>query len=271
MTTRKADNMKILFIGEIYGSLGREMIKEKLPKIKEKYKPHFIIANGENICHGKGINEKYYKFLLEQGVNVITLGNHTWDNRSVFDFIDDTDKLIRPANFPDSNPGKGLTFVKFNAYEVAVISIQGRTFMPMSNCPFEKVDKLIEEAKKRTNIIFVDFHAEATSEKVAMGYFLDGRASAVVGTHTHVPTADERVLAKGTAYITDVGMTGPLDGVIGVERENVINKFITGLPIRFNALEQGAAQLNAVLVDINEKTGKATAIERINLKKESAF
>ncbi len=143
--------------------------------------------------------------------------------------------------------------------------------MPMSNCPFEKVDKLIEEAKKRTNIIFVDFHAEATSEKVAMGYFLDGRASAVVGTHTHVPTADERVLAKGTAYITDVGMTGPLDGVIGVERENVINKFITGLPIRFNALEQGAAQLNAVLVDINEKTGKATAIERINLKKESAF
>ena len=143
--------------------------------------------------------------------------------------------------------------------------------MPMSDCPFKKVDDLIKEAKKRTNIIFVDFHAEATSEKVAMGYFLDGRASAVVGTHTHVPTADERVLTKGTAYITDVGMTGPLDGVIGVERENVINKFMTGLPIRFNALEQGAAQLNAVLIDINEKTGKATSIQRINLKKDSTF
>ena len=156
------------------------MIQEQLPKIKETYKPHFIIANGENISHGKGINEKYYKFLLEQGVNVVTLGNHTWDNRSIFDFIDDADKLVRPANFPESNPGKGLTFVKFNSHEVAVISIQGRTFMPMINCPFEKVEQLVEEAKKRTNIIFVDFHAEATSEKVAMGYFLDGRVSAVV-------------------------------------------------------------------------------------------
>ena len=263
--------MKILFIGDIYGSLGRQMLQEQLPKIKETYKPHFIIANGENISHGKGINEKYYKFLLEQGVNVVTLGNHTWDNRSIFDFIDDTDKLVRPANFPESNPGKGLTFVKFNSHEVAVISIQGRTFMPMINCPFEKVEQLVEEAKKRTNIIFVDFHAEATSERVAMGYFLDGRVSAVVGTHTHVPTADDRVLSKGTAYITDVGMTGPLDGVIGVERENVINKFLTGLPIRFNAVEQGAAQLNAVLVDINEKTGKASSIQRINLKKESTL
>ena len=263
--------MKILFIGDIYGSLGRQMIQEQLPKIKETYKPHFIIANGENISHGKGINEKYYKFLLEQGVNVVTLGNHTWDNRSIFDFIDEADKLVRPGNFPASNPGKGLTFIKFNSLEVAVISVQGRTFMPMINCPFLAIDELIKEAQKRTNIIFVDFHAEATSEKVALGYYVDGRVSACVGTHTHVPTADERILTKGTAYITDVGMTGPLDGVIGVERENVINKFIEGLPIRFNAVEQGSAQLNAVLIEVNDKTGKASSIKRINLKKESSL
>lgn len=263
--------MKILFIGDIYGSLGRNIIEEQLPQIKETYKPHIIIANGENICHGKGINEKYYKFLLEQGVNAVTLGNHTWDNRSIFDFIDQADKLVRPGNFPETNPGKGLAFIKFNALEIAVISVQGRTFMPMINCPFVTVDQLIEEAKKRTNIVFVDFHAEATSEKVALGYYVDGRVSACVGTHTHVPTADERILSKGTAYITDVGMTGPLDGVIGVERDNVINKFIHGLPIRFNAVEQGAAQLNAVLIDVNEKTGKATSIKRINLKKDASL
>ena len=139
--------MKILFIGDIYGTLGRQMIQENLPKIKEMYKPHIIIANGENISHGKGINEKYYKFLLEQGVNAVTLGNHTWDNRSIFDFIDEADKLVRPGNFPASNPGKGLTFIKFNSLEVAVISVQGRTFMPMINCPFLAIDELIKEAQ----------------------------------------------------------------------------------------------------------------------------
>ncbi|HAX73411.1 MAG TPA: TIGR00282 family metallophosphoesterase [Firmicutes bacterium] len=263
--------MKILFIGDIFGSLGRDIIKEQLPKIREKYKPHIIIANGENIAHGKGINEKYYKFLLENGVNAVTLGNHTWDNRSIFDFIDSADYLVRPGNFPESNPGKGLTFLKFNSYEVAVISLQGRTFLPMNNCPFITADALIEEAKKRTNIIVVDFHAEASSEKIALGYYLDGRVSAVLGTHTHVPTADERVLAKGCAYITDVGMTGPLDGVIGVEKDNVIQKFIEGLPIRFNAVESGSSQLNAVLFEVNEKTGKSSSITRINLKKENSF
>ncbi|MGL4373902.1 MAG: TIGR00282 family metallophosphoesterase, partial [Turicibacter sp.] len=240
-TTRKADMMKILFIGDIYGSLGRDILQERLPAIKAEYKPHIIIANAENISHGKGINEKYYKFLLEMGVNAVTLGNHTWDNKSIFDFIDDAKYLVRPGNFPDSNPGKGLTFIKWNALEVAVISVQGRTFLPFNNCPFLKVDELIQEAKKRTNIIFVDFHAEATSEKIALGYYVDGEASAVVGTHTHVPTADERILSKGTAFITDVGMTGPLDGVIGVERADVIEKFMTGLPIRFNAVETGSS------------------------------
>jgi len=175
---------------------------------------------------------------------------------------------VRPANFPEANPGKGLTFIKFNTFEIAVISLQGRTFMAPIQCPFLKMDELIHEAKKRTNIIFVDFHAEATSEKIALGYYVDGRVSACMGTHTHVPTADERILSNGTAYQTDVGMTGPLDGVIGVQKENVINKFIHNIPTRFNAVEVGASQLNAVLIHINEKTGRATQIERIQIKKE---
>lgn len=263
--------MKILFIGDVFGVLGREMIKEQLPQIKQQYQPHIIIANGENIAHGKGINQGYYKFLLSHGVSAVTLGNHAWDNRSIFDFIDEADKLVRPGNFPETNPGKGLTFIKFNELEVAVIAVQGRTFMPTIGCPFLKIDELIAAAKKRTNIIVVDFHGEATSEKIAFGYYVDGRVSACIGTHTHVPTADERILAKGTAYLTDVGMTGPLDGVIGIKRDDVINKFIHNLPLRFHPIEEGAAQFNGVLIEVNEKTGAATAIKRINLKKEATL
>ena len=263
--------MKVLFIGDVVGNVGRQMIEDYLYRIRKDYQIDFVIANVENATHGKGLNRKHYDFFTFEGVDCMTMGNHTFDKKELFDFIDEADKLVRPGNFPASNPGKGLTFIKFNSLEVAVISVQGRTFMPMINCPFLAIDELIKEAQKRTNIIFVDFHAEATSEKVALGYYVDGRVSACVGTHTHVPTADERILTKGTAYITDVGMTGPLDGVIGVERENVINKFIEGLPIRFNAVEQGSAQLNAVLIEVNDKTGKASSIKRINLKKESSL
>ena len=260
--------MKILFIGDIYGSLGRKIIQEELIKIKEQHAPDIIIANGENIAHGKGINKKYYDFLLDQGVHAITLGNHTWDNRSIFEFIEEAKYLVRPANFPEKNPGKGLIFIKHKNQEIAVISMQGLTYMNPNQCPFNKIDELIKIAKKRTNIIFIDFHAEATSEKMAFGYYVDGRVSAVIGTHTHVPTADEQVLSHGTAYLTDVGMTGPLDGVIGVDRENVIKKFIHKMPLRFNALEEGRIQLNAVLISIDNETGISTHIERINIKKE---
>jgi len=263
--------MKILFIGDVCGSIGRDMVKEYVPKLKEKYRPQVTIINGENSAGFKGITEKIYREFLEIGAQVITLGNHTWDNREIFEFIDDAKYMIRPANFPANNPGKGIVYLKVNQNEVAVINLQGRTFMNPSDCPFHKVDELIEEAKKRTNIIFVDFHAETTSEKQAMGWYLDGRASAVVGTHTHVQTADNRVLPDGTAFICDVGMTGFYDGILGVEKDSVIKRFLTSLPTRFEPPKSGRPQLNGVLVDVDETTGKARSIERILINDDHPF
>lgn len=217
--------MNILFIGDIVGSPGRNMLKEHLPKLKEKYHPTITIVNGENAAGGRGITQKIYHNFLEWGVQAITMGNHTWDNKEIFDFIDDAKYLVRPANFPDNNPGQGMIFLKANSLEVAIISLQGRTFLPAIDDPFKKAEELVNEARKRTPIIFVDFHAEATSEKQALAWFLDGKVSAVVGTHTHVQTADNRILPNGTGYITDVGMTGPYDGILGMDREGVLNKF----------------------------------------------
>ncbi|WP_186577400.1 TIGR00282 family metallophosphoesterase [Aquibacillus kalidii] len=263
--------MKILFIGDVVGSPGRDMVQNYLSKLKQKYQPHITIINGENAAAGKGITEKIYKQLLEWGAQVITMGNHTWDKKEIFEFIDDAKNMIRPANFPEGTPGKGLTFVKSNGVEIAVINLQGRTFMPPSDDPFRKADELIEEAKKRTNIIFVDFHAEATSEKQALGWYLDGRVSAVVGTHTHTQTADERILPKGSAYITEVGMTGPYDGILGTDREAVIKKFLTNLPVRFEVAKEGRTQLNGFLVDINKDTGVAKSVERIMINDDHPF
>lgn len=263
--------MKILFIGDVVGSPGREMVKEFLPKLKEKYRPTVTIVNGENAASGKGITESIYRNFLEWGAQAVTMGNHTWDRKEIFDFIDDAKYLIRPANFPENNPGKGLVFLTVNSAEIAVINIQGRTFLPAIDDPFQKVDELIAEAKKRTNIIFVDFHAEATSEKQAFGWYIDGRVSAVVGTHTHTQTADERILPEGTAYITDAGMTGPYDGILGVERESVLKRFQTSMPVRFEITKRGRKQLNGVLVTINEKTGKATDIQRILINDDHPF
>src|SRR5690625_5001435 len=256
-------NMKILFLGDVVGAPGRKMVREYLPKLKEKYKPNLTIINGENSAGGKGITKKIYKQLLESGADVITMGNHTWDKKEIFEFIDEAKNMVRPANFPENNPGKGMTFININNTEVAVINLQGRTFLPPSDDPFKKFDSLIEEARKRTNIIFIDFHGEATSEKQAFGWYVDGRVSAVVGTHTHTQTADERILPKGTAYITDVGMTGPYDGILGVEREAVLKRFLTAMPVRFEITKKGRRQLNGVLISIDEKTGKATTIKRI--------
>jgi 2',3'-cyclic-nucleotide 2'-phosphodiesterase len=254
--------MKILFVGDVVGSPGRKMVQEYLPKLKKKFQPNITIINGENAAGGKGITEKIYNQFLEWGAQAITLGNHAWRNKEIFDFIEGAKFLLRPANFPDGSPGKGMVFLQHNGLDIAVINIQGRTFMDMIDCPFKKVDQLIEEAKKRTSIIFVDFHAEATSEKQAMGWYLDGKVTAVVGTHTHVQTADNRILPKGTAYITDVGMTGPYDGILGVDKESVIKKFLTSLPVRFEVSE-GRTQLNAVLIEVDVKTGLAKSINRI--------
>jgi len=263
--------MKILFIGDVVGSPGREAVKEYLPKLKEKYRPGLTIINGENAAHGKGITEKIYKQFLEWGAQVITMGNHTWDKKEIFEFIDDAKYMIRPANFPENNPGKGLFFTNINGVEVAIINLQGTTFLPAIDNPFYKADQLIDEAKKRTNIIFIDFHGEATSEKQALGWYVDGRVSAVVGTHTHTQTADERILPGGTAYITDVGMTGPYDGILGVDREAVIKRFLTSLPVRFEITKQGRTQLNGFVVTIDEKTGKTKNVERILINDDHPF
>ncbi|MBB5172001.1 TIGR00282 family metallophosphoesterase [Texcoconibacillus texcoconensis] len=262
--------MKILFIGDIVGSPGRNAFAEYIPKLKRKYRPDLTIVNGENAAGGKGITEKIYRSLQQQGADVITLGNHTWDKREIFDFIDNADHFIRPANFPDECPGVGMTEWKQGSQSVVVISLQGRTFMQAIDCPFKKADELVAKAKKLSPYIFVDFHAEATSEKQAMGWYLDGRVSAVVGTHTHVPTADERVLPGGTAYLTDAGMTGPYDSILGVEKEAVINKFITSLPAKFE-VATGREQINGALIQLNKKTGAAESIKRVQINEDRPF
>ncbi|MFV8827227.1 TIGR00282 family metallophosphoesterase [Alkalihalobacterium sp. APHAB7] len=262
--------MKILFVGDVVGSPGREMVKEYLPKLKKKYRPQISIVNGENAAGGKGITQKIYKGFLDAGAQAVTLGNHSWDNREIFEFIDDAKTLVRPANYPEGTPGQGYTIVKINSIEVVVINLMGRTFLPPNDCPFRKVDEILELVKDRTPYIFVDFHAEATSEKQAMGWYLDGRVTAVVGTHTHVQTADQRVLPKGTAYITDVGMTGPYDGILGMDRSAVLNKFLTNLPVRFEVAD-GREQLNAVVIIVDEKSGRAKSIERVLINQDSPF
>lgn len=263
--------MKILFIGDIVGSPGRKAVHKYLPLLKEKYNADFVIANGENAAAGKGITRKIYKNFLEWGIHVITMGNHTWNKKEIFDFIDEADRMIRPANFPPGTPGTGINITKYNQWKVAVINLQGRTFLAPNDDPFQKADELIAEAKKETNIIFVDFHAETTSEKQAMGWYLDGRVSAVVGTHTHTQTADERILPEGTAYLTDAGMTGPYDGILGVEKDAVIKRFKTNLPVRFEVEEKGDIQLNGALVIIDKESGKAKEIKRILINRDHPF
>ncbi|WP_066193671.1 MULTISPECIES: TIGR00282 family metallophosphoesterase [Gracilibacillus] len=263
--------MRILFIGDIVGSLGREMVETYLPKLKAAHQPHVTIVNGENAAAGKGITEKIYKNLLEWGVQALTMGNHTWDKRDIFHFIDEATYMARPANLPPGTPGNEIVFIKSNNQEVAVINLLARTFMQPADDPFRKIDTLIKEAKKRTNIIFVDFHGEATSEKQAFGWYNDGKVSAVVGTHTHVQTADERILPNGTAYISDVGMTGPYDEILGTDKEAVLKKFKTGLPVRFEVPKTGRSQLSAVIIDINDSTGKAKEMKRILINDDHPF
>ncbi|EGL81911.1 Conserved hypothetical protein CHP00282 [Caldalkalibacillus thermarum TA2.A1] len=263
--------MKVLFIGDIVGSPGRDMVKKYLPKLKAKYQPTVTIVNGENAAGGKGITEKIAKQLFEVGAQVITLGNHTWDQKDTGDFLEQATNVIRPANFPEGAPGRGYTILNVNQHKIAVINLQGRTFLPAIDCPFRKADELIDLVKKETPIIFVDFHAEATSEKEAMGWYLDGRVSAVVGTHTHVQTADERLLPKQTVYITDVGMTGPRNGILGMKKEAVLYRFLTALPARFEVLKQGPAQLNAVLITIDSETGRGLDIVRIRIDDDHPF
>ncbi len=259
--------MKVLFIGDIVGNVGRSALKRVLPALKSKYNPHIIIANGENAAAGRGITATIAREFFEWGIHGITMGNHTWDNKDIFEWIDDEPRIVRPANYAPEAPGQGMAIIKAGGKKLAIINLQGRTFLPPIDCPFRTADDLIEEARKETGNILVDFHAEATSEKIAMGWYLDGRASIVLGTHTHVQTNDDTILPGGTAYITDVGMVGPKEGVLGMERQAVLHKFLTQLPVRF-VVDDGKWHLHAIAVQIDDATGKAEKIEKIRLTED---
>lgn len=244
--------MRLLFIGDVFGTLGQEALKTYLPQLKQDHKPHLIVVNAENIDRGFGIDPTIYKDLMGMGVAMITMGNHTFRNQKVLDIIEEGN-ILRPANYDASVPGTGMKTIRFNNETVTIISLMGRIFMgdPLDN-PFKVVDHLLEGLT--SDHIFIDFHAEATSEKLAFAHYVDGRVTAVVGTHTHVPTADALVLPKGTMYLTDVGMTGPLHGILGAERDPQIHKFLTGLRGPVRELTSGPKQLNAVLIDTALKT-----------------
>jgi len=256
--------LRILFIGDIVGRPGRELVRQGLGGLVDHHAIDLVIANAENAAAGFGITREIGDQLLEWGVDVMTSGNHIWDKKEALDYIGTESRLLRPANYPAGAPGNGSYLARSkDGQTVAVINVMGRVFMPLLDDPFAIVLKEIEALKSRARIIFVDFHAEATSEKIAMGWHLDGKVTAVVGTHTHVQTADERVLPKGTAYLTDVGMTGPHDSVIGVDIQAALGKFITGLPARFDTATENP-RLNAVVIDADEQTGRATDIERLS-------
>jgi len=255
--------IKILMIGDIVGNTGRMVIKRLLPKLYKEHNFDMVIANGENAAGGNGITQEITEELFGQNIHVITMGNHVWDKKEIINFIPFQPYLIRPANYPPGTPGKGYAVHKLkNNVNVGVINISGVVFLTPLTSPFLIIDKLISDLKKECSIIIVDFHAEATSEKVAMGWYLDGKITALLGTHTHVQTADERVLPRGTAYITDLGMTGPRDSVLGVKKDLAINKFLTQMPVKFETAD-GVGQLNGVILTINTDTAQAVSITRV--------
>ncbi len=257
--------MKVLFIGDIIGEPGRKMVRANIRSLVETHAPDLVIANGENAAGGFGITSEIAEELFALGIHVLTSGNHVWDKKEIEPYLTKQDRLIRPANYPAGNPGYGSVVISTKAGKAAVLNLEGRVFMSNLENPFRVAEQEIEKLKKETPVVIIDFHAEATSEKAALALHLDGKASAVIGTHTHVQTADERVLTKGTAFITDAGMTGPTDSVIGVKKEQAIARFLYQTPHRFE-IPKGPVHLNAVLLDIDGKTGKAKAIERIYLK-----
>ncbi len=255
--------MRIMMIGDVVGKSGRKAVTALLPTIVKEEKIDFVMANGENAAGGKGINREITREFIQQGIEVITMGNHVWDNKEIFEFIDTEPRLIRPANYPDDCPGRGYNIFSGPAgRRIAVINVSGRVFMASLECPFRTVDYILKQIADSADIILVDFHAEATSEKEALGWYLDGRVTAVMGTHTHVQTADERILPGGTAYITDVGMTGPLNSILGVKSNLIIERFLTQRPNYFE-VAGGTAQLDAVMLEVDDSTLRVSNIKRI--------
>ena len=252
----------LLFIGDIFASPGRAIVARHLKDIVASEKIDLTIANGENAAGGFGITPQLADELFGYGLDVITTGNHIWDKREIYDYLARQPRLLRPANYAEGLPGAGAVVVSArNGVDCAIVNLQGRMYMPSIDCPFRKADRLLSELPQHVKVRFVDFHAELTSEKMAMGWYLDGRVSGVVGTHTHIPTADTRILPNGTAYQTDVGMTGPYHSVIGVDKDIVIERFLTQMPVRMEAARHGA-ELHAVIIEVDETTGRAAAMKR---------
>jgi metallophosphoesterase (TIGR00282 family) len=262
--------MKILMIGDVFGQGGRKAVKRALPKLVDENGIDLVIANAENLAGGHGLDRKRLHEMWDEGVHLCTTGNHVWQNKDIFEFIDSEPRLVRPANFPEPCPGRGFTVQKApNGVMVVLINLLGRIFMQSLECPFKTMDRILERFGSEPKVILVDFHAEATSEKIALSWYLDGRVSAVVGTHTHVQTADERILPRGTGAITDLGMTGPHDSVIGMGKDAIIQQFLDRRPVRFTAAKNDL-WFHGVLLDVDEKTGKTKAIRRIREHIEEA-
>jgi hypothetical protein len=257
--------MKILFIGDIFGHPGRRIVKELLPSLVGEYGPDLVLANGENAAAGFGITPSLVEELLDMGIAVLTSGNHIWDKKEIYAYLNEhaDGRLLRPANYPPGAPGHGLYLGKTRSgFDYAVLNLQGRIFMNPIDCPFRTADAVLAQIPPSVKVCIVDVHAEATSEKIAMGWYLDGRVTAVLGTHTHIPTADETILPNGAAYVTDLGMTGPYDSVIGIDKQTVIQKFLNQLPTRFE-VAKGDVRLHAVLIEADPQTGHALSIQRI--------
>jgi metallophosphoesterase (TIGR00282 family) len=253
--------MKLLFIGDVVGSPGRQALEEVLPGLREQHAPDWLVVNGENSAGGLGVTPKTAKAFFEMGADAITLGNHAYRHRDAYAYLDDEPRIVRPANYVKGNPGRGHTIVEKDGARLGVVNLSGTVFMKAARSPFSEADSILDELAGRTDHVLVDFHAEATSEKVAMGWHLDGRVTACVGTHTHVPTADARVLPKGTAYVSDVGMTGARDSVIGVRSELALESFRTQMPIRFETADENP-WVNAVLIE-GRPDGLAASIQQL--------
>jgi 2',3'-cyclic-nucleotide 2'-phosphodiesterase len=257
--------LRILFIGDLVGKPGRMYLKENLPHLKSKLGVDLVIANGENAAGGAGITEKVFNEIRKSGVDLLTGGNHIWDQKDIYNFIDREERMLRPANYPaETTPGRGSVILSFDRgkKKAAVINLIGRVFMKAVDCPFRTADRELEDLPHNVPVILVDFHAEATSEKQALGWYLNGRVSAVIGTHSHVQTADERILSKGTAYITDAGMVGLYNSILGVDINEPLQIFLTQLPQRLS-IGKGLTLFNAVIIEIDELNGKAISIERV--------
>lgn len=259
--------MRILFLGDIIGKPGRQAVEAFLPRVREKHRPDLVVANVENAANGFGLTASVGRDLLGLGIDVMTGGNHLWDKRGSEEYLRSEERLVRPANYPSEVPGRTHVVVEIDEVRLAVLSVQGQVFMPPLDCPFRALDRKLAELEEDADLFVVDVHAEATSEKQAIAHYVDGRVSAVVGTHTHVPTADERILASGTAFQSDLGMTGPYASVIGMHPDQVLKRFLTGMPARFEVAEDDV-RLSGLLVDIDAWSGQATEVLRVHEKFE---